>query len=87
MSSHHFHCLTAAEYVLAVRGYDRKIIRSVESTRAICYSIVKPKQSIEAFWPLPTDAENGGVITETRLMEIWAKAKEKHNGAGTQNKD
>lgn len=86
MSSHQFHCLTAAEYVLAVRGYDKKIIRGWEHTREIVYSIVKPKQSKRAFWPLPTDRNNGEVITESRLMEVWAKAKQRY-GAGTQNKD
>lgn len=85
MTSYEFHCLTAAEYILAVRGYDRKLMRAWEHTRATCYAIVKPNQSIESWWPLPTDS-GAGVIEESKLMEAWAKATQKH-GARTQDKD
>lgn len=85
MTSYEFHCLTAAEYILAVRGYDRKLIREWEHTRLIAYTSAKPKQDISSWMPLPTD-NGAGVIEESKLMEAWAKATQKH-GARTQDKD
>lgn len=86
MSSYDFHCLTAAEYILAVRGYDRRIIREWEHTRLIGYTNVKPNQSLTSWMPLPTDSLSDGAIDEETLMKAWAKAKNQ-NGAGVKDKD
>jgi hypothetical protein len=73
-----------------VEAYNTRISRQYEHTRAICYYIAAanrdPKkpfpQTMQKFWPLPTDGHTERVIDADRkkkILELYDKAKEWHS--------
>lgn len=82
LTPHEYYSMTRAEFILKLKGYQKKEFRKWEHTRQVCYTIAsnamgrkKRLPSVKTWWPLPTDKIQTLDISQAEMKAKWQALK------------